>query len=130
MRGFDSCYPCFLLFNHLKLSLLNKRNRKKHFLSKTRKKTINFNRAVSLKFNKVVVLPKQNSQMQQFTAPSTSSAFLSMYPAVRKFKNGYERIQAPNLFKHNFSQIVNKSNSLRLKRRLKRQRNPKSNVLN
>ena len=126
MRGFDSCYPCFLLFNHLKLSLLNKRNRKKHFLSKTRKKTINFNRAVSLKFNKVVVLPKQNSQMQQFTAPSTSSAFLSMYPAVRKFKNGYERIQAPNLFKHNFSQIVNKSNSLRLKR----QRNPKSNVLN
>jgi hypothetical protein len=115
-----------LLFNHLKLALLNKRNRKKHFLSKTRKKTINFNRAVSLKFNKVVVLPKQNLQTQQPTTPSTSSTFLGMYPAVQKFKNGYERTQAPNLYKHNFSQIVNKSNLLRLKR----QRNPKSNVLN
>ena len=115
-----------LLFNHLKLALLNKRNRKKHFLSKTRKKTINFNRAVSLKFNKVIVLPKQNLQTQQFTTPSTSSTFSSMYPAVRQFKNGYERTQTSNLDKHNFSLIVNKSNFLKLKR----QRNLKSNFLN
>ena len=82
-----------------------------------RKKTINFNKSLSLKFTKVLALPKRSLRPSKHLLPLKARTMRRCFPGFYTFRTTYTRLRYNIYYKRRYASRTIKLHFLRLRRR-------------
>ncbi len=82
-----------------------------------RKKTINFNKSLSLKFTKVLALPKRPLKPSRYLLPLKARSMRRCFPGFYKFRTTYTRLRYNLYYRRRYASRIIKLHFLRLRRR-------------